>query len=737
MRKAAIAVLAAVAVGACGFAGEAPEPTGIEQLVPSSAVALVQVTSLPELRAAFEQSALAEAVQGSQMLRYLHTVAGAAADFAAVALSGRPADEARGLVGGQVGLVLLDFKSREDARQRVPVALLVEAADAARLERIVTEQFQLLALLRPELQPTVREQAGTAVHELALPKGGHLAYASRGKFLLVGSRDAVNTLLAGQQESLAGHPTYQAVRAQLATTGGLTAYVDVRKLLERTGAAGNPMQMQKLRGAGLSEIQAAGLALDFHGRQVRERLYLHTGGPQTGILKLLTTGAPVDPTLNGFVPPDYTVVATLALKEAGLWARAQQLITDVQGEAAAGNLDAGANMVQQNFGIQIREGFFDTLTDELFIAVDLRKLPAFSGSGRQPKAQEIPFVAGAKVRDEVRLLETLERLAANERLFEMGVERKVTKHGGSDVFSFRIPFQSDLQPTYAVVDKVLLFGIRPESVTAAIEARRTKKRFAATPAAAAVAGPAHLRLQVNDGQLLTTLLAMVRSDAPEAAQRLLPELERVLGGLHGHAAVVRREAQGISLVAQSDLGTTGTFLVAAVLLDQFHAIVAKRVNGDFDQVAAALERHRAQHGAYPETLTQLVPGFLAAIPRDRFAPKRAYGYSRGTPGLDGKLPDAWCLTSVGPDEREDIPVEQFDPPVWQQRATAPGADELPGIKRVVYQFRKEQFKDEQKNDDEGDIIRMGGKGLAGKATAPGTAPRPAPRPKPPMAPPDF
>ena len=736
MRKMAVVSLVAALVGVWGFAGEAPQPTSIERLVPPSAVALVQVTSFPELRKAFEQSALAEAIKGSQMLSYFHTVAGAAADFGAVVIGGRPAEEMRGLVGEQIGLVLLDFKSREDARQRVPIALLIEATDAKKLEQLVTEQLQLFALLNAELKVTTREQAGAAVHEIALPSGAYLAYAVRDKFLIVGSRDSVNTLLAGGQATIATNPTYQAVRKQLATTGGLAAYLDVGKLMSIGGVAANPGQMQGLRGAGISEVKAAGLSLGFHGRQVREQLYLHTGGPQTGALKLLTTGAPVEPTLNHFIPASYTVVATMALKDTGLWGRIHQLIVDAQGEAAAGNLDIGANMIQQNLGIQIKEGFFDTLTDEMFIAADLTRLPEFAGAGRQPKPQEIPFVAGAKLRNAVSLTETIDRIAANEKLWEQGIERSAKKHGDADIFTFRVPFNADLRPSYAIVDNVLLFSIRPEAVAAALDARKTKKSFATTPAATALAGPAHLRLQLNDGQLLTTLLGMIRKDVPEAAQRLVPELERILGGLHGYAAVVRGEAQGVSLVAQSDLGTTGTILIAAVLMDQFNALVARRAYEDLDKIAAALEKYREKKGSYPETLDQLVPDLLPSVPRDRFQPQRGYGYSRGTPGLDGKLPDAWCLTSVGPDKKVDIPVEQFDPPLWHQRATAPQPDEVEGIKKVVYQFRKEQFKDEKKNDDEGDLIRMGGRGLTGKpATVP--APRPTPKAKAPMAPPDF
>lgn len=731
MRKTAIIGLVAVLVAGWGLAGEAPQATAIEKLVPGNAVAVVQVTSFPELKKAFEQSALAEAVKGSQLLSYFYTVAGAAADFGAVVISGRPAGEVKDLIGGQIGAVLLNFESPQDARQRVPVALLIESKDAKKLEEVVTAQFQLFALLNPALGLSERKQAGATVREIALPKGGFLAYAVREPFVILGSRDSVNTLLAGNQATLAASATYQAVRTRLATQGGVQAYVDVARILQITGAAGNPGQMQKMRAAGISEVKAVGLALDFHGRQVRERFYIHTGGPQTGILKLLTTGAPVAAALNANVPASYTVVAGIALKEVGLWARITQLVTELQGPAAVANIDNGANAIQQQFGIQIKEGFFDTFTDEIVIAADLTKLPEFAGTGRQPKPQEIPFILAAKLSNEAALRGTLDRLAANEKLWEMGVERKAAQHAGADVYTFKIPMQNEIQPSYAIVDKTLLFSIRPEAVKASLDARAAKKGFAIAP----LESPAHLRIQLNDGQILTSLLGMIREDVPDQAKRLIPELERLCRGLHGYRAALRREDQGISITAQSDLGTTGTLLVAAVLMDNFKRIVATRVNGDLDSIAAALERYRKAKGAYPASLNELVPDYLPAVLRDRFDAKRAYGYSRGVPDLNGRMPDAWCLTSVGPDEKVDIPVEQFDPPVWQQRATNPTPDELPSIKRVVYQFRKEQYKDEQKNDDEGDIIRMGGAGVTGK---PGPAPKPTvPRPKPPTAPPDF
>ena len=730
MRTWAIAVLT-LTVAVCALGGEAAAPvapTALEGLVPANSMALVQVTSFPNLKKAFEQSALATTVKGSRLLNYFYTVAGAAGDFGAVLASGRPADEMRALIGRQVGIVLLDFESPQDVKRLVPIALLVEATDAKKLEKVVTEQLQLFALLRPELGLTTRTQGDTTVHEIPLPAGNALAYCTRDSFLIVGSRHSVNALIAAKGKGIGADPVYQAVRRQLPTTGGLTAFLNIRKLMERSGVAADPAQLQKLRGAGLAEMKAAGLALDFQGSQLRERIYLHTGGPQTGLLKLLTAGAPVAPTTNRFVPADYTMVATMALKDVGLWDRVHNLLVDTMGDAAAANMDIGANMVLQHLGVQIKEGFFDTITDEMFFAFDLKHLGEFAGAGREPKVQELPFIAGAKLRDAVALTETLNRIADNERLWEQGVERKSVKHGDTDIYRFRIPFNTELRPSYAIAENTLLFSLRPEAVAAALDAAK-----AAAKAAPPAAKPAHGHLHINDARLLTCLLGLVRADVPAGARHLLPELDRVFASLHGHTATLRREPQGIAIAAQSDLGTTGTILAAAVLIDQFNAVVARRVNKDFDTTAAALEKYYTQHKTYPESLNALVPDFMPAVPRDRFAPKRGYGYSRGRPAADGTLPDAWVLTSVGPDKKPDIPVDQFDPPEWHRRGTAPTPDELPGIKAVVYQFRKAEFKDETKNDDEGDLIRMGGKGLG---TARAATPRAA-KPKAPPKPPDF
>jgi hypothetical protein len=727
--------VAAVAFGAEG-AAPAAAPSPVERLLPADAVVVVQVNELAKLGQAFEQSALGEAIQGSPLLRYLKTAAGAAAEFGAVLVSGQPAEQLRACAGQHMGLALLDFKDAADLKARVPIVVLIEAADPKKLEGMLEAQVQLLSLLSKELAVTRKPRGGTTVVELSSPNGV-LAYAVREGFLAVGTREGVAALLeAGEKPRLAADPTYQAVKQNLPTpTGGLSLYVNVRALLEKLGVAGNPEGLQGLRALGLASVAAAGLAVDFDGRQARERLYIHTGGQPTGLLRLLTEGQPVAPARSPFLPPSYGIVATLATRDVGLWDRVRAALIDIHGDAAADFVDTRATQMEQNIGIHPKKAISDAFGDELFIALDLSRLGDFFGAGHPPTPQELPVLLGAKLRDAATLRATLDRIAANQHLWELQVERRAAQHAGTDLYTFHIPMNPDLRPSYAIVDNTLLLSTRPEPVAAALDARKAHKEAVDAPAVGRAylhAGDAgdgrqiprasmHALLEANEGQILGLLLGCIRKELPEESQRFLPELDRVLAGLHGYEASLRREAGGVSVVARSGLGTPATFLLLGILIDQSHPVVGRRVEGDFDQIGAALEACRAKKGEYPEKLEALVPDFLPSLGGDRFAPARPYGYSRGKTGPDGKLPDAWVLTSVGPDKLPDIPVEQFDPPAWSAMLKTEDPDQVQQLKRVICRFQPERYPDERKNNDEGDLYRMGGKGI-------GVQPPPAPKP---------
>ncbi len=70
-------------------------------------------------------------------------------------------------------------------------------------------------------------------------------------------------------------------------------------------------------------------------------------------------------------------------------------------------------------------------------------------------------------------------------------------------------------------------------------------------------------------------------------------------------------------------------------------------------VALALQAYRADHGRYPDRLSELVPAYMAKIPVDLFALKGKLRYRRD----DGK----YVLWSVGPDGVDDNGRPATDP----------------------------------------------------------------------------
>lgn len=100
----------------------------------------------------------------------------------------------------------------------------------------------------------------------------------------------------------------------------------------------------------------------------------------------------------------------------------------------------------------------------------------------------------------------------------------------------------------------------------------------------------------------------------------------------------------------------GVFLLVIVarLAEPWQALAKdRRLAEAFDrlaQVGAALERYRADKGAYPDTLDALVPAYLTRIPDDPYA---------GAPPRYASEPSR-RLWSVGPDRKDDDGEETLD-----------------------------------------------------------------------------
>lgn len=72
----------------------------------------------------------------------------------------------------------------------------------------------------------------------------------------------------------------------------------------------------------------------------------------------------------------------------------------------------------------------------------------------------------------------------------------------------------------------------------------------------------------------------------------------------------------------------------------------------------ALQAYREEHGVYPLTLAELMPGYLTTIPLDPFSPAATLRYKL-TPASQKGSPEKYLLYSIGPDGKDDggRPVE--------------------------------------------------------------------------------
>src|SRR5690606_11926205 len=86
----------------------------------------------------------------------------------------------------------------------------------------------------------------------------------------------------------------------------------------------------------------------------------------------------------------------------------------------------------------------------------------------------------------------------------------------------------------------------------------------------------------------------------------------------------------------------------------------------------ALEIYRAERGAYPERLDDLVPGVLAAVPTDPFS-GRPYAYRLLSAG---EAPGRWpyTLSSVGADGVDDAGSGDASRPYEALRDSEKGTD---------------------------------------------------------------
>jgi hypothetical protein len=104
-----------------------------------------------------------------------------------------------------------------------------------------------------------------------------------------------------------------------------------------------------------------------------------------------------------------------------------------------------------------------------------------------------------------------------------------------------------------------------------------------------------------------------------------------------------------TLFRSANLWTAPSTYLAALGIPYTEKVLISSARADASvalaRTACALERHRLAHGAYPAELAELVPAYLAAVPRDVIDGQPLH-YRRGAAG-------GFKLWSIGIDGQDD------------------------------------------------------------------------------------
>ena len=252
-----------------------------------------------------------------------------------------------------------------------------------------------------------------------------------------------------------------------------------------------------------------------------------------------------------------------------------------------------------------------TLVEQL-VAIAIRSI-AFRATGALLSSDKLPKELAQQIQKDLEAIQPLANVAScvdqNERLCGLNAIVHLKMHGLSQLNALTDGGNSERSP----IDFL--------SVDWNVALRKLNQAY--DEAAAAMKLPPGDERQQALGQFESNLSADQRS--VKQPGRLLPAI--------------------VSRGARSDLAGS---IIQALMLPALNAAISaeERANSmlSLAQVAAALAVYRAEHGAYPEKLDELVPGTLAKLPVDIF---------HGKPLVYKRVDEGYLLFSLGLNGQDD------------------------------------------------------------------------------------
>jgi len=565
MRKpsaAGLIVMMAV-VAATAWGAEPPAPAGdLARVVPEDAFLFAELADPKGLWADFEQSGLRDMLRVVPPLDNQLKAATMMVPQVASQIFGTPWDELVTKYVTRVGLVMTDIPGQGGPDEDAPCFLLDASTTQAALDKLIRERAgAFLAKQNPGFA-FVEETHRQVTLRIAKVNPQGVAYAFVDGVLVLGNPPSVKKLIdARAQRPLLANATFQKVRQKLAAPKGVTAYLNVKRIMTelRPRLDANPEFTRKLDDVGVSSLQWVGVSSAFEGRGIRDKAFLYTGPKKVGLIRLLTALTTGSSSAALVLPKECPILLALTFRDGmELWASIVKFLEEGGHVEHLARLDEGRKTVLLQLGINFDEDFVGALGGEIFLAAGPEFIPEYAAKQRMPSFAEFPFILGARVARPEALKTTIHRFFGAQPIVGQGVERQTETYRDAEINVLKLP-GSESRPAYALVGDYVLFAKNKQALQKCIDAKASGENLAAAPRFPVLLRsmpPKHNALAYVDLEAILVAAATHGVRPPEDAPAPNPGVALVRELRSVYAAMVNEE-DGIRLQTYSRPGLLG------------------------------------------------------------------------------------------------------------------------------------------------------------------------------------
>jgi len=557
-----------------GLATSAGRAADLASVVPEDVFLYAEVTDPAGLWADFEQSALRDVIRVAPQLEFPLRLWTALVPQLALQRFGIRWNDFVAKYGSRFALVIAD----PPGPAKPSVCLLLDASDA---------KAALVKLLKESVEPTLRGNHPEAVladerHQgvplrIIKAAGENAGYAFLDGVLTVGRPAALKKLIDGRaRQQLAANKAFAKVRKKLAVKKGLVAYFNLGRVLADNKAQldANLELARFLDDLGVTGIHWIAMSSAFEERDIRDRVYVHTGPRKVGLIGLLTSLSPGASKAATVLPKECPILASLTFKDGPeLWQAMLKYLEEGGEVERLARLDQDKQQVMLRFGINFDDDFVGALGGELFLAANPDFVTEYVAKRRTPPRNDLPFIIGLRVARPEALKATVHRFIVSQPVMGQGVERKVQAYQGIETSMLTLP-GSELKPAYAFVGDYLLIAKSEGIIRKCIDAKAAEAGLSAEPQYRGCLE----KMPRKHNAVLYADLQRVLAAAAKGPQRQAPppppkgprppvkpreRIVRMLSQTGGLCATMAAEKEGILIEARSRTGLAS--LLAAAL----------------------------------------------------------------------------------------------------------------------------------------------------------------------------